>query len=51
MKDLEEKIAELLTDNKKNVDYFNEHGEYDPNPFWLAEEIVKLMVIKMTYVR
>lgn len=42
MKNLEKEIIELLKNNKQNVDYFNEHGEYDPNPYWLADELVKL---------
>jgi len=38
----EEKLAEFLEQHKRNAENFNEEGNYDPNPYWLAEEIVKL---------
>ena len=38
----ENKLAEFLSEHKRNCENFNENGEYDPNPYWLAEEIVKL---------
>ena len=37
----EEKLAEFLAEHKRNPENFNEEGNYDPNPYWLAEEIVK----------
>ncbi len=43
--ELEEKIAELIIAAKKDVDYFNDRGEFDPNPYWLAESIAQIFVI------
>lgn len=40
-----EQLIELLKNNKKDVDYFDNNGNYDPNPYWLADEIVKLFTI------
>ena len=40
---IEEKLAEFLTEHKNNPENFND-GNYDPNPYWLAEDIVKLFL-------
>ena len=45
IKEMEKKVADLLIAAKKDVDYFNNDGEFDPNPYWLAENIVKLFTI------
>ena len=42
-----EQLIELLIYNKKDVDYRDENGNYDPNPYWLAEEIEKLYSIPL----
>jgi hypothetical protein len=40
----EDKLAEFLAEHKRNTENYND-GNYDPNPYWLAEEIVKLFAI------
>ncbi len=42
-----DELIELLKANKKDSGNFNEYGEYDPNPYWLADEIVKLCNIPL----
>jgi hypothetical protein len=39
----EEKLAEFLEQHKRNPENFNEEGNYNPNSYWLAEEIVKFL--------
>ena len=41
----EDKLAEFLAEHKRNCENFNSEGNYDPNPYWLAEEIVKLFAV------
>ncbi len=38
----EEILVEFLINHKKDGANFNEEGNYDPNPYWLAEDIMKL---------
>lgn len=38
-----EKLAEFLSNHKYNCENFNEEGNYDPNPYWLADEIVEFL--------
>ncbi len=41
----EDKLAEFLEQHKRNPENFNNEGNYDPNPYWLAEDIVNLFAI------
>jgi len=38
----EEILAEFLLAHKVHPDNYNSDGHYDPNPYWLAEDIMKL---------
>lgn len=38
-----DKLAEFLSKHKYNSENFNEEGNYDPSPYWLADEIVEFL--------
>jgi len=37
------KLAEFLNSHKYNCENFNEEGNYDPNPYWFADEIIEFL--------